>query len=58
MDCVYHARHKAAVLCVPMCEGNKLAFGQFAGPNILAATGQTDPQHEWPYRRRGAKYTE
>lgn len=58
MDCVYRARHKAAVLCVPMCEGNKPAFGQFAGPNILAATGQTDPQLEWPYRGRGAKYTE
>lgn len=58
MDCVYRAQHKAAVLCVPMCEGNKLAFGQFAGPNILAATGQTDPQHEWPYRGRWAKYTE
>lgn len=55
---VYLVRYEPVILCVFMCEGNKLPFGQFTSPNISSTMGQTDPQHEWLVRGRGAKYTE
>lgn len=48
---------KSVMLCVSMCEGNKLLFGQFTGPDITTTMGQTDPQHEWLVCRRRAKCT-
>lgn len=54
---VYLVQYKYAILCVFMCEENKLLFGQFTGPNITTTMGPTDPQHEWLVCRRRAKYT-